>query len=184
MLIKNLNLLESFDGEVTRVLSTVDNRRYLVRNLPDKKQAADKLAIINGRIRRFIATMDAHSENVEMVRRIIDRFNGEITESRHDSRYTSFTENKGSKISLCIRDGRQGQPRITDDDNTMSFVILHEIAHIASVSTGHTKEFWDNFRYLLKFAIQHGFYKYVPYHQRPQQYCGTLIAETPLESSS
>ena len=180
MLMKRLNLLETFDGEVTRVLSTVDDRKYLVRNLPDKKMAADKLAFINGKIRRFISTLDAHSERVDIVNRIKTRFNGEITESRPDSRYTSFTENKGSKISLCIRDGQTRTPRITDDDNTMFFITLHEVAHIASVTTGHTKEFWDTFRYLLKFAIQHGFYTYVPYHTRPQHYCGTLISDTPL----
>ena len=30
------------------------------------------------------------------------------------------------------------------------FVALHELAHVMSSSIGHTEEFWDNFRYLLK----------------------------------
>ena len=34
----------------------------------------------------------------------------------------------------------------------MFFVALHELTHIATISIGHTEEFWDNFRDYLKLA--------------------------------
>ena len=63
--------------------------------------------------------------------------------------------------------------------NTITFVALHELAHVMTVSIGHTQEFWDNFKFLLKFAIAEGFYNYHPYHQQPMKYCGTMITDTP-----
>ena len=33
------------------------------------------------------------------------------------------------------------------DENTLMFVALHELAHIATESIGHTKEFWANFKF-------------------------------------
>ena len=39
------------------------------------------------------------------------------------------------------------------DMNTMMFVALHELAHVMTISIGHTTEFWDFFRYILSHAI-------------------------------
>ena len=42
--------------------------------------------------------------------------------------------------------------------NTLVFVAIHELGHVMSVSVGHTDEFWNNMRYLLKHAIEQGIY--------------------------
>jgi hypothetical protein len=93
-----------------------------------------------------------------------------------ESIHTSYTVNKGEHIYMCIRDDN----RIIDE-NTIFFVALHELAHIMTISTGHTKEFWTNFRLILKYAIASGLYSYEPYHQRPRAYCGIQIKNTPLK---
>ena len=36
------------------------------------------------------------------------------------------------------------------DSDMLNGLILHELAHIMTKSVGHTEEFWNNFRYLLK----------------------------------
>ena len=34
------------------------------------------------------------------------------------------------------------------------FVIIHELSHIMSKSIGHNSEFYDNFKFLLKEAVE------------------------------
>ena len=62
------------------------------------------------------------------------------------------------------------------------FVAIHELAHLMSHSIGHTPEFWNNMRWLLKEATDcpREIYKYVPYHEQPTEYCGIIINDTPL----
>ena len=67
--------------------------------------------------------------------------------------------------------------------NTIMFVALHELAHTMTQSIGHTEEFWDNFRFLLKEAIAKGIYKYKNYKEEPEAYCGISITDTPLKDN-
>ena len=60
------------------------------------------------------------------------------------------------------------------------FVALHELSHIMTKSIGHTKEFWDNFKFLLQQAINTKVYKYQDFRKKPVKYCGTEITDTPL----
>ena len=61
------------------------------------------------------------------------------------------------------------------------FVSTHEIAHIMTKSIGHTEEFWNNFKYLLKIAtIKLNLYDKVDYSKNPKKYCGMTINSSPL----
>jgi hypothetical protein len=60
------------------------------------------------------------------------------------------------------------------------FVALHELAHIMTISIGHTTEFWDFFRYILSHAIHWKLYTPVNFKKKPVPYCGTNITDTPL----
>jgi len=48
-----------------------------------------------------------------------------------------------------------------------------------SVSTGHTPEFWDNFKFILKNAIDAGVYRYQDFGIKPVNYCGVMITTSP-----
>ena len=61
------------------------------------------------------------------------------------------------------------------DKNTLLYVTIHELAHIMTKSVGHTKEFWDNFKYLLEEAITNGIYQPKDYQHNPKQYCVIVI---------
>ena len=63
--------------------------------------------------------------------------------------------------------------------NTTKFVLMHELAHVMTVTTHHTKEFWDNFAKLLKAAEELGLYRYEAYHKTPKKFCETTIHHTP-----
>ncbi|HAF76958.1 MAG TPA: hypothetical protein DCG42_06505 [Maribacter sp.] len=60
------------------------------------------------------------------------------------------------------------------------FVALHELAHIASKSIGHTKEFWDNFKFILQNAVKIKIYNPVDYKKENKNYCGMKITDNPL----
>ena len=45
---------------------------------------------------------------------------------------------------------------------------------------GHTKEFWENMKYLLQEAEKLGLYQSVDYSSNPVMYCGMEINSTPL----
>jgi predicted metal-dependent hydrolase len=59
------------------------------------------------------------------------------------------------------------------------FVAIHEMAHITTVSIGHNKEFWDNFKFMLENATELGIYDPVDYAKKPQEYCGMKIHDNP-----
>ena len=77
---------------------------------------------------------------------------------------------------MCLRNKKTNK---FIDDNTVYFVVLHELAHIMTTSIGHKTEFWDNFRFLLKNAIEFNLYKYQDFKNNPQPYCGINITDSP-----
>ena len=82
------------------------------------------------------------------VNRIVDNFDPlNITENIPGSMYVAYSVNKGEELSICIREKNTEKFL---DSNTVLFVAIHELAHIMSESTGHTEEFWDNIKYVLK----------------------------------
>ena len=101
-----------------------------------------------------------------------------MRETEKGSKHTSYSVNKGEKIVFCIRDKKTHE---LVDINTMMFVAIHELAHVMTKSVGHTEEFWNNMRYLLKKAIKINVYKKVDYRDNPKPYCGTKITDSPLE---
>ena len=113
------------------------------------------------------------------MQRLKSRYNPyKISESPPDSQFTSYSINKGEKIVFCLR---SKEDQRLHDINTMTFVALHELAHLMTNSIGHTAEFWDNFRFILKTAIQKGHYHFQDFKSKPIRYCGTNITDSPLK---
>jgi predicted metal-dependent hydrolase len=164
--------------EVEYITSEIDNRDYLVQNHPDKKKAANLLATIRKNLMLLSKELDNTNKNQEDVSRMINNFNpNNITETDKDSKYTSFSINKGEKMVFCLRSRDETNKLV--DLNTMMFVAIHELAHTMTKSIGHTQEFWDNFRTLLKNARKLGIYKRVNYNENPKAYCGIKITDDP-----
>jgi hypothetical protein len=153
---------------------------YLVRNLKDKQQAAEILARVGESLDSLCQSCKGETgEKSEGVSRLLKKFDSSsLTENIPGSSHVAYSVNKGSEVSLCIRE------KDTDDfhdTNTIHFVAIHELAHIMSVSNGHTDEFWDNMKYLLEKGISSGIYTPVDYAKTPVKYCGMDITSTPLE---
>ena len=172
--------IEHLNNEVIYVKSTIDNNEYLVRNLDNKDDAANILAKLRIKLERICKIMKDKYPNDDSVTRMNDRFNADnITESGKNNQYTSYSVNKGEKIVFCIRQKDENESLV--DENTLSFVSIHELAHIMTKSVGHTTEFWDNFKRLLKIAIEHKLYIKEDYSSNPKEYCGIKVSDSPLD---
>ena len=177
--------LESKSVDVQYVKSTVDSREYLVRNLPDKQEAANLLANIHLTMLKVIDVVNDPinqenytTQNIEDIKRLTKNYrNGNISESNPGNKYTSYSINKGEKIVFCIR-SKENNTLV--DINTMMFVAIHELAHLMTKSIGHKPEFWDNMRFLLEEAIELKLYEKQDFNNSPVEYCGTTITDTPL----
>ena len=161
--------------EIVSIKSTVDNQIYIVRKLPDAKDAANKLAIINQKVLQLIASLDVNKEGVDDLQKNYDPRS--LSETIDGAKYTSYSVNKGEKISICIR----SKDNVIIDDNTILFVVIHELAHVMTEEVGHTPLFWSNMKYLLENAERIGIYKPINYEKEPVQYCGMEINTTPYK---
>lgn len=166
-------------GPKNLVTVRVNNRDYQVQNLPDKQEAANKMDEIRGRLDKLISHYQDESD--PRVKVLIDRFNpANMCENDMTSDTTSYSENKGEKIVVCLRQKNVSYPFV--DINTIMFVILHEMAHLMTTTMGHTAEFWANFRRILQDASSIQIYTPVNYARTPVKYCGMEITDNPLNS--
>ena len=154
---------------------------YLVRNLPDKVEAANKLGSISDSLKNLVNNLNENDDKKrKYIIKLKESFNPEyITENIPGSIYVAYSVNKGEELSLCIR--KKGTEEFIDD-NTIIFVAIHELSHIMTPETGHTPLFWDNMKYLLEQASSQGIYMPVDYSQSPVEYCGMDINSTPMNS--
>lgn len=112
------------------------------------------------------------------IKRLIKNYNPNVlSENTPDSKFTSYSENKGKKIVFCMREKSNNK---LVDLNTMMFVGLHELSHLMTKSVGHHEEFWENFKILLRIAIRLGVYKCQDFEKESKAYCGTRITDSPL----
>jgi hypothetical protein len=170
-----------WQGNTEYVESMIDGNKYLVQSLPDKQAAADLLANIRANLDNLVKHLEKSSPSDARVERMVMNFKSErMVEGPNDTKYTSYSINKGEKIVLCLRAKKKENTLM--DINTMTFVALHELAHIATESVGHTQEFWDNFRWILEEAINIGIYKKQDFADKPVPYCGITITSSPLDS--
>lgn len=163
------------------VRSTRDGNVYRVQNLPDKQEACERIAKIRENLTKLMDNYksDPSAMADPRIKVMVARFNPEnFTENDINSDTTSYSENKGEKIVICIRD--KAPPYRFADDNTVMFVLLHEMAHLMTTTVGHTPEFWANFKRILHDAVQSGIYTPVNYSKVPTSYCGMTITDTPI----
>jgi hypothetical protein len=170
-----LMYVQNHYGEVEYVTSSIDKRQYLVRKLTDKQQAADYLARVNELLIKLVRHMFAKYPDNPDAQRLYNNFNPDaISEGSIESGYTSYSINKGEKLILCIRQ----TDKSFVEQNVIMYVAIHELAHIMTKEVGHTQTFWDNFKFLLREAIDIGIYKKVNFNNKPEDYCGIKITNS------
>tara|TARA_B000000557_G_scaffold246375_1_gene229429 strand:- start:22 stop:621 length:600 start_codon:yes stop_codon:yes gene_type:complete len=165
------------------IVSSVDGNQYCVRETAKLELVADKLARVTKKMKTMVYYLYKKYPNRKNCQRLKNRFNPKkIQEILPTSKYTAYSENKGEKLAFCTTVKKGGNNLI--DDNTLTFVALHELSHIATESVGHTPEFWNNFKFILKNAVKIKIYKPIDYSKTPREYCSLKITDNPLYNLS
>ena len=171
-----------YDSEANNlkcIISGVDGEKYCVRERSKLTLAVDLLANVTQKCKELVLYCGKKHPDNEDVQRLLQKFNPtKITETLPTSEFTAYSENKGEKIAFCLEKNK-GKSKLIDL-NTLTFVAIHELAHIMTKSEGHKQEFWQNFKFLLENAKDAKIYDPIDYKNEPQDYCGMKITDNPL----
>eukprot|EP00798_Chlamydomonas_sp_ICE-L_P014866 gene14866-biopygen23894 len=136
--LKEIRYLRGFYCEVVFVSSDVDGRKYLMRQLPDRQNAANLMARINSNLNKLVQHLVAKYPKNPVVRQLYDNYNPDaLSEGGAELGYTSYSVNKGEKIVLCLR---QRDHELVEE-NILMYVAIHELGHLATDEVGHTPKF-------------------------------------------
>ena len=132
--------------------STVDNNYYRVRKGSDQQTKADILAIINGKFKIIVDNLrnDPVYSQKTAVRRLINNWDAGVTikEIGHMESDAAYVINK-KHMSFCLQ---KKDDLVLEDLNLITYVGIHELAHIMSAEIGHGSEFKENFQFLLDYS--------------------------------
>lgn len=169
---------ESDSYNLKCIISDVDGEKYCVRERSQLQNAADLLAKVTQKMKDLVAYCAKQFPDNEDVQRLVQKFNPtKISETLPTSEHTAYSENKGEKIAFCLNKQKDGTKLI--DLNTLTFVAIHELAHVMTLSEGHKQIFWQNFKFLLEQAKAANIYNPVDYKKEPEDYCGMEITSNP-----
>lgn len=160
------------------ITASNDGNLYCVREREKMELAANLLADVAAKMQDVVNYIKKHAPNDQRTIRLVENFNPtKISETLPTSELTAYSENKGEKIAFCLNRRKNGSKLI--DINTLTFVALHELSHIATASTGHKQDFWENFKWILQNAKKAGIYSPIDYKKYPEEYCGMTITDNP-----
>ena len=166
------------DKDVIKVKSTIDDQVYIVRDLPNSQEAANKLANLKKDILKFVDHMRKSNSEDSGVKRMLNnlRLNSLIECDPHH-KYKSYSVNKGEELAICLRHTSEGYP--FNENNSIMFTTGHELAHVMNKTVGHDTTFWEFMKFNLEEMEKIGLYQPVDYAKSPVQYCGMSINHTP-----
>lgn len=167
-------------GNTVSVIGS-DGNTYEMQDLPNKDKAVELMVQIRQRLEKLKEWYEGTpslASDPPVARFLMNYRPDAFVENDVKSSDTSYSENKGQRIVVCLRDKtKPGYPLI--DINTIMFVMLHEMGHLMTETIGHTPEFWSNFKRILDDATKLGLYTSVNYARQPTPYCGMMITDTP-----
>ena len=161
------------------IISDVNGNKYCVRDRNKLELAADRLAHVNNNLNKLVNHLSKKYPTKENVQRLVNGYNPKkIYETLPTSEFTAYSENKGEKLAFCLDTEKNSKGRLIDM-NTLMYVALHEVSHIATKSIGHNDEFWNNFKFMITEAKEINIYNPVDYKKEPARYCGMNISDNP-----
>ena len=173
-----LIIIESSELFIQYRNSKLNNIKYGIQDEFDKSdEAVELLAKLHDNMNDFVTDLHTNNPNDERVKRLLKGFRRANIEEAPNDDGSSYTINKGDLVAICLRHKHKDHP--FHDYNTLLFVIIHEMSHIASISEGHNSEFIKNFKWLLIEAKKLGYYEPVNYQKTPITYCGVKVTNNP-----
>jgi hypothetical protein len=158
----------------TLVKTRANNNKIYYTQKNKSHIAANKLAKIDSFINKLTKHLLEENKNHVMIQKNLKK-NLIINELPKHSKHVAYIVNK-TKLHICLRNKND---KFINQYNRVYFVVMHELAHKITRSIGHTDEFWDNFKLIIKTAIKHKLYTYRDYYNNPVEYCGININSSP-----
>lgn len=161
---------------LVKIKSQLDDHHYWVKNDKESQKSSNYLSELNKRIVILINYLSVKHSDKDFYKRLKDIYHPDILSENASSLYTSYVLNK-KYIVLCIKQ-KDGS---FVDINTMTYVILHELAHLCSKELVQEHEHNTNiefrtiFKTLIQSGIECGIYKFSDYKTNPASYCGLTI---------
>lgn len=168
------------NNETFQVIKTGNNGKdYLVQDYPKQIEAANILSKIETNINKFLKGLKEKYPDDERIKRMSKNLKSTIIEEApHKDGESSYTINKGELMKICLRKKIDNKP--FHKLNTLMFVVIHELAHVISISVGHNEEFMTNFRFLLREAPNFDIdYEPIDYSENNMTYCGVEVTHNP-----
>ena len=172
--------IDSDTFQLKCIISDVDGNKYCVRERAKLELVADQLAYTTNNMKTIVEHCRQEYGDQDNVKRLVEKFNPQkIYEILPTSEYTAYSENKGEKLAFCVETEKENGKGYMVDLNTMTYVAMHELAHIMTESIGHSEEFWQNYKFLLEIAKSMNIYDPIDYKKTPVRYCGMNITDNP-----
>ena len=165
--------------------SSIDGLNHHVQcNYKDRTQAADLLAKLNDTAEKLIAHLknkynNRNDDRGNLTKRLDKRYRGSsrLVETDPNNYWgdTSYTLDKGYLVSMCLRKSKDKKLNDFHKLNTLRFVLIHELTHIAANVQQHPPRFWDVFKWLLQEAVEANLYIPIEYDKDPvKDYCAKM----------
>jgi predicted metal-dependent hydrolase len=172
-----------YDG-TTPYLSKINNKEYFVKDDSNKQIKADLLANLNSKLEILVESLK--NEDLDQnIKRLINNWNKGISikETGNMEADAAYVINK-QYMSICLKNFTKNVN--LENINLLTYVGIHELAHIMSNEIGHGDEFKKNFKFLLDHAkklnyndpiLNRKISLYIPLNtiNTPSDYCGVSI---------
>ena len=139
---------------------------YFVKRGPGQELVADRLELLTRQMHELLDAADAMYPGDARIANVRARWTGTLSETEQEGDI-AYSLSK-MDVRVCVRSPRGGLEPI----NTSMYVLLHEIAHVATDTYGHMPVYWMNFRWFLEVAEKLGFYKYQDFDAVQTTFCG------------
>jgi len=172
--------------------STISNQKYRVRNGPEsiKQMKCDLLANLNNKLNFIIYSLSKEPNKSDSINRLLNNWSRGIVIKEIGSMEpeAAYVINK-QYLSICLKNfcnSKNCQKYTLDNINLLTYVGIHEMAHIMSEEIGHGDEFKTNFKYLLDYSkklklydplLKDEFPVFIELNKlkTPDSYCGVSI---------
>lgn len=176
LLISIFFLFKKINEKQIYVRSTLDNKLYLVNDFIEKEKTAYILSFIRKKMIYLTENIIINRNNemyiLNLKKNIYKTKFSQNIKKFPKKNLISYNINKGEEIILCIYDYNENK---FYDINTLIYVSIHELAHIANPTIGHDESFYFIFNNLLQEGIRLKVYNFFNYEKIPQKYCGIII---------
>lgn len=174
-------------GHATPMVSSYDGQPYRVHRIHGSPEAAaDMMALLNRRalslmrwLRSNYTQPTAPAKARAITARLLRRYNPDnLAENspQDPGGDTAYAVDKGSLLAICLR---SKDTATLLGAEVLTFVLYHEMTHLAVDVLDHPPEFWLAFRFLLESAESAGIYTSPDFATTPRQYCGLKVDYNP-----